>query len=228
MKIFNPIMAAALGAALMLAACAETGAPAPAPGPTGQSQQQGPRTAQIDPAQARRLQGIMAPLIQKMNNPIPAGQVRLTVWDDSHINAANGGGGNFYVTTGLLAKASDARLRAILAHEVAHADLGHVAKAERLNTGLSIGIALLDQILPGSSALTPVAGTLIANAYGRGEETAADAHGVQILNRAGYPGKAALADALTWIGQVEGGGSGGFFATHPATADRVAELQKLP
>ena len=58
------------------------------------------------------------------------------------------------MTTGLLAKANDDQLRAILAHEVAHADLGHVAETQTVATGLGIGVMLLEQIIPGSSALT--------------------------------------------------------------------------
>ena len=34
-----------------------------------------------------------------------------------------------------------------------------------------------------------------------------------------------MADTLSWLMQVEGGGSGGFFATHPATADRIQALR---
>jgi predicted Zn-dependent protease len=54
---------------------------------------------------------------------------RVAVIDDPSINAANAGGGEFYVTTGLLQKANDEHLRGVLAHEIAHDDLGHVARA---------------------------------------------------------------------------------------------------
>ena len=82
--------------------------------------------AVLSAAQAQRLKRLMDPLIRHMNRPIPAGNVKVTVLQDSHINAANGGGGDFYVTSGLLQKARDDELRGILAHEIAHADLGHV------------------------------------------------------------------------------------------------------
>ena len=42
-----------------------------------------------------------------------------------------------------------------MAHEVAHADLGHVAKIQTLGTGMNIGIFVLDQIFPGSGYITP-------------------------------------------------------------------------
>ena len=102
----------------------------------------------------------MVPLIQAMNTPKPLKQIRIGVIDDPGINAANAGGGQFYVTRGLLDRASDAQLLGVLAHEVAHDDLGHVAKVQALGTGLSLGIILLDQIVPGSSAITPIAGEL--------------------------------------------------------------------
>ena len=186
-----------------------------------------PREVTVPASQAQRLQQVMLPLVQNMDNKLPLNQVKVHVWDDPHINAANGGGGEFYVTTGLLQKADDNRLRAILAHETAHADLGHVAKAQTLGAGLEIGAALLDQLLPGFGALTPIAGQLIASSYGRSEERQADAHGVVLLRRAGYDGKTMMANALTWLTQVEGDSGGGFFATHPATADRIQAVQNM-
>ena len=166
----------------------------------------------------------MAPLVRGMDHPRPLDQVKIGIIEDTHINAASAGGGEFYVTTGLLKRADDVRLAGVLAHELAHDDLGHVAKAQALGAGLSIGMIILDQIVPGSGALTPIAGGLIARAYSRNEEYAADRHGVDILKRAGYPAQTML-DTLTWLARVEGTSGGGFFATHPATVDRMEALR---
>ncbi len=227
MTLRAKILALSLGALLSACAVEEAGS---ADRPQPQAQAEEPKTVKITQAQAQRLQAIMAPLIQKMDNPIPANEVKMTVWDDPNINAANAGGGDFYVTTGLLAKANDSQLRGVMAHEVAHADLGHVARTQRLATGLQLGMILLDQIYPGASALTPVAGQLIVNAYTRREEHEADAHGVELLKRTGQNGKAIVAGTLEWLAKSSegGGGGGGFFSTHPATGDRIAAVQKLP
>ena len=169
----------------------------------------------------------VSPLIRAMNNPRRLNEIRVRVIDDPNINAANAGGGEFQVTTGLLQKASDDQLRGVLAHEIAHDDLGHVARAQTLGTGLNIGVILLEQLFPGSSAVTPIAGALIANSYSRSEELQADSHGVEILRRAGYS-KEVMIDTLTWLLQISGGDSGGgFLSTHPATEDRIAALRKL-
>ena len=118
------------------------------------------RTAQtkVDPAQGERIKRIMVPLIAAMDKPRDLKQIKVGIMDDPSINAANAGNGEFFVTTGLLQKANDAQLTAILAHEVAHEDLGHVAKAQALGAGLNIGMVILDQLIPGSGAVTPIAG----------------------------------------------------------------------
>jgi len=197
-------------------------------GPPSRSPQPTPSTRQLDPRQAERLKHVMLPLIQHMNTPLPLNQVRVGILEDPQINAANAGGGAFYITTGLLERASDDQLRGVLAHEVAHADLGHVAKAQALGTGLNIGMILLDQIIPGSSKITPLVADLgVMRPFSRKEEYEADAHGVEILQRAGYNGRQIMGSTLTWLLQTSGS-SGGFFATHPGTEDRIQRVHDLP
>jgi predicted Zn-dependent protease len=187
---------------------------------------QAPDIRQVAPRQGERIYRVMAPLLAAMNHPKNPKQIYIGIIDDPKVNAANAGGGQYYVTTGLLQKASDEQLRGILAHEIAHDDLGHVAKLQTLGTGLGAGIVLLEKLLPGSSAVTPLAGTLIARGYSRTEEYAADRHGVTLLKRAGYS-KDVLINALTWVSRASGAGGGGFLSTHPATDNRIEELRRL-
>jgi predicted Zn-dependent protease len=218
---------AALLAALVLAAGCATpvSSPSPSSGSTQPTATTPRSTAKLDPAQAERLKRIMVPLIQAADNKRALNQVKVGIVDDDHVNAGSAGDGQFLVTTGLLRKANDQQLAGVLAHEVAHDDMGHVAKQQRLQTGLAIGMVILDQIIPGSGQLTPVAGTLIARAYGRQEEYQADAHGAELLKRAGYSPKV-MEETLAWLISTEGGSEGGFFSTHPATDDRLAALRK--
>jgi predicted Zn-dependent protease len=180
----------------------------------------------VNPKDAERLERVMVPLLRATSKQRNLKEVRVGIIADKNINAANAGGGEFYVTTGLLEKADDAQLRGVLAHEIAHDDLGHVAKAQILGVGLNIGVVLLEQLIPGSSAVTPIAGTLVARKHSRSEELAADRHAVEILRRAGHS-KEVLIDALTWVTRTSGDGGGGFLSTHPATADRIDALKRL-
>jgi Zn-dependent protease with chaperone function len=218
----------AISLTFLLVGCATGTSQRTEPGePTG-SRQPEPSARQIDSRQAERLQTVMTPIIKNMNHPLQLNTVRVTLLEDPQINAANAGGGEFYVTTGLLEKSSDDQLRGVLAHEVAHADLGHVAKAQTLGTGMNIGIFILDQIIPGSGYITPLIADLgVMRPFSRTEEYEADAHGVEILQRAGYNGKQIMGNTLTWLLQASGP-SGGFLENHPGTSDRVQRIHDLP
>src|SRR5215467_7868301 len=198
-------------------------------GGSAQTTKKETKLVKVDAATAERLQNAMVPLLKVMDHPVQPNQVKVGVMDDPSINAANAGSNEFLVTTGLLKQANDTQLQSVLAHEIAHQDLNHVQKAQNLGTGLNIGMVLLDQIIPGIGALTPIAGELLLRKYTRTEEYAADKHGVQLLQRAGMPGKQMMADTLSWLMQSSGGSSGGgFLATHPGTTDRVTAVKALP
>jgi len=181
----------------------------------------------VDPHDANRLRQVMLPLLQAMDHPCRTDQVRIGIINQNEINAANAGSCEFYVTMGLLRRANDDQLRGVLAHEIAHQDLGHVAKAQVLGAGLNIGAAVLQQLFPAAGVLAPIAGELVARGYGRTEEYAADRHGVDILRRAGYS-KETMLDALTWVRSVAGSGGGGFLSTYPGIYDRITTIERLP
>jgi Zn-dependent protease with chaperone function len=195
----------------------------PATRPTGTT-----TGGKVDVAQTDRLKRLMIPLLQVMNHPIAARQVQINVVDDPQINAGSSGSGQFLVTTGLLRKANDVHLESILAHEIAHDDLGHVYKIQTLGAGLDIAAVLLDQFFPGSGQLTPFVGNFAIRAYGRNEEYEADKHGVVLLRRIHPNGKEMMVNTMTWLQQTAGNSGGGFFATHPSTGDRIDRIRNMP
>ena len=176
--------------------------------------------------QLDRLRHVMLPLLQASDHRIAVDDVRLTIVDEAAINAASAGNGQFYVTTGLLREASDEQLRGVLAHEIAHEDLGHPTKAQILGAGVGLGALLLEKVFPGSSAIAPVAGTLVTAHYTRPLELAADRHAITLLQRAGYS-KNTMINTLAWLMRRNGDTGGGIFATHPATSERIQALQAL-
>ena len=230
MGLRRTMLLAAFMAATTACTTGGGGSPQPSGSPSSTSTskpQPATRTAtKLDPAQAERLQRVMVPMLQGMNKPLQPSQVKVGIMDDPSINAANAGGGQFLVTTGLLQKANDDQLRGVLAHELAHEDLNHVAKAQTLGAGLNIGAIILDQIIPGSGAITPIAGQLLARGYSRKEEYQADAHGTEILERTGHS-RQVMIDTLNWLISQTGGSKGGFLATHPGTSERVEALKQL-
>jgi predicted Zn-dependent protease len=213
-----------LSLAVLMAGCAlEQRRPSDQTGP----QRSTPSARPLDPQQAERLKRVMVPLLSKMDKPLQPNQVYVSFMDDPQVNAANAGGGKFFVTRGLLEKANDEQLGGVMAHEVAHEDKGHVTELQTIGAGVTIATILLDQITPLAGAVVPTAGDLlIARPHSREAEYEADDHAVTILQRSGLDGKTIMVGTLTWLKQTAGsGGRGGFFATHPGTDDRIKRIQ---
>jgi len=80
--------------------CAVESASAPRRAP--QEARRSSTSRPLDAQQTERVQRVMMPLIRAMNNPRRLNEIRVRVIDDPNINAANAGGGEFQVTTGLL------------------------------------------------------------------------------------------------------------------------------
>jgi predicted Zn-dependent protease len=176
--------------------------------------------------QMDRVRRVMLPLLRVTNHRLPVDDIRVSILDNSEINAASGGDGQYYVTRALLSQANDEELRGVLAHEIAHEDLGHPARAQMVGAGVGMGIALLEQFFPGSSALAPLAGSLITNNYTRPMELEADRHAVTLLERAGYS-KQTMIDTLSWLARQNGDSGGGFLSSHPATSERIQALRTV-
>jgi predicted Zn-dependent protease len=176
--------------------------------------------------QTTRLRAVMVPLLRVTDHRLSLEDVRLSIVNDPAINAASAGDGRFFVTSGLLNRANDEQLRGVLAHEIAHEDLGHPARAQIVGVGVSLGVALLEELFPGSSSVTPLAGTLISNTYTRPLELEADRHAVILLERAGYS-KKTMIDTLNWLVRSNGDTGGSILSSHPATSERIEALRAL-
>ena len=129
------------------------------------------KTVPVDAAQAERIKRIMVPLIQAMNHPRSLDKVKLAVTSDQEINAASAGGGEFYVTAGLLQKANDKQLMAVLAHEVAHDDPGHVAKARGPGAVIWHRAIILDQMFRAPARSQPLSRALSSHAPTAGRKS---------------------------------------------------------
>jgi putative metalloprotease len=178
----------------------------------------------FDAKTAQRLYRITTPLLRAMEHSLKPQQVSVGIVADDAINAANGGGGKFIVTTGLLERANDDQLRGIMAHEIAHEDLGHVTKFKLSATG--VNMILLKQLATEGTALSLIEGPLITLSFSPSEESQADRQSVAILDRAGYPREVVI-EALIWMAKSSAG-SGNFVSSHPNIGERIKTLQAMP
>ncbi|MGR3783179.1 MAG: M48 family metalloprotease [Albimonas sp.] len=212
----------------------------------------GPRPASAQQAERQQSQQLLAELQQKnmlvkgdrVNDyvdeitarinavrPNNASRLRTYIIKDASANAFTSGAGYVFIHAGLLATMeNEAQLAMVLAHEIAHEDLGHVSAgmAQRQNVAIGqmlagIGGALLG--VPGelTNLVAGVGGQAYYADFSRDQERAADDLGMKYLVKAGYDGVAG-AKSFQVMRRMYGDSSS-FLSTHPGTTDRQRALE---
>lgn len=138
--------------------------------------------------------------LEEIIRPIAAAaniKPKIHVVSDNAFNASTEGGADIFINTGLLVKIdTPAELQAVLAHEIGHVNLGHIAQMgakARAETSRSMAVQALGV---GLIALNPQAaiGVIMGAggmalqsmlAFTRDEERAADDYAVKLLSKAG-------------------------------------------
>ena len=162
-----------------------------------------------------------------------------SVADEADANAFALPGGWVYVSRGLLALSNrEDEIAGVLAHEMAHVTERHAISRVRAATPLAVlfGVpgGILGMVSPTLGGILSGAGRVVTGLaiapYSREQEREADRIGIEIAARAGWdPG--ALADLLGSLERAEALTEDAskrrlsFFATHPSTPDRVANIK---
>ena len=228
----------ALTAALALSACAPTAQNTQAS--LAEERQRAQQLVQKLDAKGqlikdRNLNNYLNNVMNRVAKTRPAGSVPLQVHivKDADVNAFTTGGGYVFFNAGMLAAMeNEAQLAAVMAHEIAHIDRGHVQAGAANRQAVQIGAALaqIGAAAAGiNSGLTDLAIGVGAQGvsanFSRSQESDADNTGVQYLARAGYnaiKGAESFAVLQRLYGNREGVAS--FFASHPAPQNRQASL----
>jgi predicted Zn-dependent protease len=169
-----------------------------------------------------------AELRDEDSRPFPLRGYRFIPVEAAGANAVGTPGGFIAVTTGLLrAVRSEDELAAVLAHEVAHVQLGHtmqpVEAARKQEQLTNVALEGTSDLVHGFFGKVVSAGTdfVVDRGFGKKNELAADALAARILGEAGYD-PAALA---AFLSRLDGrSAQGGFLSRHPPASERVAAL----
>jgi predicted Zn-dependent protease len=186
-----------------------------------------------DPAQVARIKNIVGRLVQQ--TPVFRDDAAKWAWEAhvltlDEVNAWCMPGGKMAIYSGLITKlqATDAELAAVMGHEIAHALREHSREqiSQQMGTQTAIGIA---GALFGIGELGQGLGNMVADVTlnlpkSRNAEVEADRIGVELAARAGYDPHAAIS---LWqkMEKLGGGQPPKWLSTHPAHADRIADLQ---
>ena len=158
-----------------------------------------------------------------------------TVVDEPAVNAFALPGGKIYVTRGILAFLRDeTQLAGVLGHEIGHVTARHSAQQYTKATSAGIGLTLLSIFVPEAQPFQGLAETALGVMFlkhGRDDELQADRLGVQYTGRTGWDpaGVAGMLRTLARLDEASGSRRGvpNWLSTHPAAADRVAQVQRF-
>ena len=151
------------------------------------------------------------------------------VLNDSTPNAWALPGGKIAINRGLLVELdNEAELAAVLAHEIVHAAARHGAQA--MNRDLIFNLIHQAAALSGKASdellgVGRVAFHLVGQRYSRDAEREADYHGIRYMRAAGYDASAAVTLQEKFLALATSGERdwlSGLFASHPPSAERVA------
>jgi len=154
--------------------------------------------------------------------PLP---LRTNVVRRDEANALALPGGQVYVFQGLIAKADNAdEVAGVIAHEIGHVAHRDGTKAVLEGGGLSFLFGMLLGDFVGGGAIVFAAKSVLQSSYTREAETAADAYGTDLMNKAGGDAHG-LATMLEKVGGATEPGMT-ILMDHPETKARVAAINK--
>jgi predicted Zn-dependent protease len=177
-----------------------------------------------DPEVARAVEALTRHLAETAGPEV--GPVTVKVWQDSTANAFALPGGHVFVLTGLLDRAERVdEVAGVLGHELGHVVLRHHVRRAVRELGVFAALSAVFGDLDTLTAVVVGGGAdLLGRAYGREQEEAADAYGVQLMARAGYDPHAlgAFLERLEDADLVPA-----ILRTHPSGGDRRRRLDAL-
>jgi predicted Zn-dependent protease len=190
-----------------------------------------------DPAATRYVNLVGQTLAQVSDKPETFGGYHFLILDSPDINAFAAPGGLIFVSRGMLRLCkNEDQLAAVLAHEVAHVNLGHAISAisnSRWTQAFTIlgtegaksfgGEQLAQLTAAFEGSINDITKTLMTSGYARKQEKQADAVAIKIMQRVGYNPRALVQVLGNMEKNLKPGGHD-FAATHPPPGARVADL----
>jgi predicted Zn-dependent protease len=179
----------------------------------------------------RRIAGRLIPATAAFRADAPQWKWEVNTLATPDINAYAMPGGKIMVYSGLVEKLqlSDAEIAAVLGHEISHALREHTR--ERVSRDYEqkvalLGLAVITGVDPSVMDLADsVASVTFQLPHSREQEAEADVMGLELMARAGYDPHAAI---TLWQKMLaaEKNAPPQFLSTHPASANRIAELER--
>ncbi len=156
---------------------------------------------------------------------------RFSILESDNLNAFTIGGGYVYLSSAVVAQAGDvAELAGVLAHEIAHVKLRHIAKAKEnqgLATLISMAAVAAVVLAGGDPSLLAIGSGINVSMqlkHSREHEAQADREGIEYMIRSGYQPQGMLRFFQRILTEKPHAGKGvpPYLFTHPALRERIA------
>jgi Zn-dependent protease with chaperone function len=162
-------------------------------------------------------------------NGLDPQKIYVAIIEDNAINAWIDDRPIMFITTALIeAVPDDDSLKCVLAHELSHYALNHIAKSQATSIGVSAVFQVADIFVPGLGLLNLLANPTITSSYGRANELEADATAVLMCEQAGMvDARDKMITMLAWLGAQRKGNQQqvSLWSTHPSIEDRINNLK---
>jgi beta-barrel assembly-enhancing protease len=180
-----------------------------------------------DPTLTGAVDGIVARLVPAA--PTRSYAFRVTVVDDSVINAFAAPGGHIVIYRGLIARtARPEEVAGVLAHEMQHVLLRHGTRSILREIPLRVFLGTIGGEMIGARDAAQAIQTMGMLRYGRRDEEEADREGLGLLVAARVDPQGMVAFFDTLATHARGVPRGlTYLSTHPATGERRAKLAAL-
>lgn len=191
-------------------------------------------TRNSTPLQDKALNKLLSQMAEALDIP----RVKVMVYEIEMVNGLAAPDGRIFITRGLLNKyisgeISSPELASVVAHELGHIALGHSRRRLIDFGGQNLMRALLMSVF---GRYVPIIGGYVANAIiqmmaaslSRKDEYEADAYGAALLLKSGI----GLSAQISMFRKLESwgkasGGAPAWLLSHPETAKRITEIEKL-
>jgi len=172
---------------------------------------------EANPALVKYVNLICEAIVINSPRPVAYNGYNAAILDSAELNAFASPGGHVFITRGLIEAAkSEDELAAVIAHEIAHIQLGHGLRAIQTNRDLQDWLSQFSL-----SGAQTIADRLNAG-FSRVQEFDADITAISLLAAAGYNPQS-MVEMLRELDKIQGraGMGSGFGKTHPSPASRI-------
>jgi predicted Zn-dependent protease len=137
-------------------------------------------------------------------------------------------GGSVWITRGMMRFVkNENELALVVAHEMAHAYLGHIdyARAKQV-LEMALGLAT-DMLVPGAARAVVLLSELATKKFDRDQEREADLFGLIWAHRSGFDVSAAKDLWRRMAIEIPESVESGFLSSHPSSAERFRSIEKV-